>query len=204
MRGGLLRGKPPLLFLRSGILAGQGSFLYAESRNKQNWRDIDMPNTGVRAMRCASCCSTSRTWIVCWARMSAARKRNRSMIASNGHAPKAFRRNAQPHIYVCSKGFRGAAPDKQRAVFRGGGNCPKSKVGTSLPCLQKLSRIRYGYVLFSFPVCLFCSYFSIFLRMSMSCQPEQSSSVRFSQRKPTCAAASETSFLSTPISMPCI
>ena len=117
MRGGLLRGKPPLLFLRSGILAGQGSFLYAESRNKQNWRDIDMPNTGVRAMRCASCCSTSRTWTGCWARMSAARKRSRSMIASNGHAPKAFRRNAQPHIYVCSKGFRGAAPDKQRAVF---------------------------------------------------------------------------------------
>ena len=39
------------------------------------------------------------------------------MIASNGHAPKAFRRNAQPHIYVCSKGFRGAAPDKQRGVF---------------------------------------------------------------------------------------
>ena len=39
------------------------------------------------------------------------------MIASNGHAPKAFRRNAQPHIYVCSKGVRGAAPDKQRAVF---------------------------------------------------------------------------------------
>ena len=42
MRGGLLRGKPPLLFLRFGILAGQGSFLYAESRNKQNWMDIDM------------------------------------------------------------------------------------------------------------------------------------------------------------------
>ena len=42
MRGGLLRGKPPLLFLRSGILARQGSFLYAESRNKQNWMDIDM------------------------------------------------------------------------------------------------------------------------------------------------------------------
>lgn len=38
---------------------------------------------------------------------------------------------------VCSKGFRGAAPDKQRAVFRGGGNCPKSKVGTSLPCLPR-------------------------------------------------------------------
>ncbi len=34
-----------------------------------------MPPTGVRAMRCASCCSTSRTWIVCWVRMSAARKK---------------------------------------------------------------------------------------------------------------------------------
>lgn len=64
-------------------------------------------------------------------------ERNRSMIASNGHAPKAFRRNAQPHIYVCSKGFRGAAPDKREGSFRGGGNCPKSKVGTSLPCLPR-------------------------------------------------------------------
>ena len=76
-----------------------------------------MPNTGVRAMRCASCCSTSRTWIVCWVKTSARRRRKRSMIASNGHAPKAFRKNAQPHIYVCSKGFRGVTPDKQRAVF---------------------------------------------------------------------------------------
>ena len=42
MRSGLLLGKPPLLILRFGILAGQGSFLYAEIRNKQNWRDIDM------------------------------------------------------------------------------------------------------------------------------------------------------------------
>lgn len=49
--------------------------------------------------------------------MSAVRKRNRSMTASNGHAPKAFRRNAQPHIHVRSRGFRGAAPDKQRGVF---------------------------------------------------------------------------------------
>ena len=140
MRGGLLRGKPPLLFLRSGILAGQGSFLYAESRNKQNWRDIDMPNTGVRAMRCASCCSTSRTWTGCWARMSAARKRNRSMIASNGHAPKAFRRNAQPHIYVCSKGFRGAAPDKQRAVFAAAEITRKAKWVPLCPACHVFSR----------------------------------------------------------------
>ena len=140
MRGGLLRGKPPLLFLRSGILAGQGSFLYAESRNKQNWRDIDMPNTGVRAMRCASCCSTSRTWTGCWARMSAARKRNRSMIASNGHAPKAFRRNAQPHIYVCSKGFRGAAPDKQRAVFAAAEIARKAKWVPLCPACHVFSR----------------------------------------------------------------
>ena len=50
MRGGLLRGKPPLLFLRSGILAGQGSFLYAESRNKQNWMDHLYPPADYRLM----------------------------------------------------------------------------------------------------------------------------------------------------------
>ena len=116
MRGGLLRGKPPLLFLRSGILAGQGSFLYAESRNKQNWRDIDMPNTGVRAMRCASCCSTSRTWTGCWARMSAARKRSRSMIASNGHAPKRFG-ETRSHTFMCVQRVSGALPLTSRGQF---------------------------------------------------------------------------------------
>ena len=35
--------------------------------------------------------------------------KNRSMIASNGHAPKAFRRNAQPHLCVF-KGFQGRCP----------------------------------------------------------------------------------------------
>lgn len=55
MRGGLLRGKPPLLFLRSGILAGQGSFLYAESRNKQNWRDIDIGNFSLNTSPDALC-----------------------------------------------------------------------------------------------------------------------------------------------------
>lgn len=95
-----------------------------------------MPNTGVRAMRCASCCSTSRTWTGCWARMSAARKRSRSMIASNGHAPKRFG-ETRSHTFMCVQRFQGRCPDKQRAVFRGGGNCPKSKVGTSLPCLPR-------------------------------------------------------------------
>ena len=41
--------------------------LLAEKRRR-------MPNTAPPVTRCASCCSTSRTWIVCWARMSAARK----------------------------------------------------------------------------------------------------------------------------------
>ena len=49
-----------------------------------------MPNTGVCATRCASCCSTSRTWIVCWAKTSARRRRKRSMTGNNGHAPKRF------------------------------------------------------------------------------------------------------------------
>ena len=132
MRGGLLRGKPPLLFLRSGILAGQGSFLYAESRNKQNWRDIDMPNTGVRAMRCASCCSTSRTWIVCWAKTSARRRRKRSMTGNNGHASKRFCETLRS-AYCAFKG--GVAPDKQRGVFAAAKIPRKCKRGTSLPCL---------------------------------------------------------------------
>ena len=96
-----------------------------------------MPNTCVRAMRCASCCSTSRTWTGCWARMSAARKRNRSMIASNGHAPKAFRRNAQPRILRVQRGLRGAAPDKQRGVFAAAKIPRKCKRGPSLPCLPR-------------------------------------------------------------------
>ena len=57
--------------------------LLAEKRRR-------MPNTGARAMRCASCCSTSRTWIVCWAKTSARRRRKRSMTGNNGHAPKRF------------------------------------------------------------------------------------------------------------------
>ena len=42
--------------------------LLAEKRRR-------MPNTGVRATRCASCCSTSRTWIVCWAKTSASEEK---------------------------------------------------------------------------------------------------------------------------------
>ena len=136
MRGGLLRGKPPLLFCGPASLQGKAaSCMLKVETNKTG----GMPNTGVRAMRCASCCSTSRTWTGCWARMSAARKRSRSMIASNGHAPKR-RRNAQPHIYVCSKGFRGAAPDKQRAVFRGGGTARKAKWVPLCPACHVFSR----------------------------------------------------------------
>ena len=76
--------------------------LLAEKRRR-------MPNTGVRAMRCASCCSTSRTWTGCWARMSAARKENRSMTASNGHAPKRFG-ETRSHTLCVFKGFQGRCP----------------------------------------------------------------------------------------------
>ena len=128
MRGGLLRGKPPLLFLRSGILAGQGSFLYAESRNKQNWRDIDMPNTGVRAMRCASCCSTSRTWIVCWAKTSARRRRKRSMTGNNGHAPKRFG-ETRSHTFMCVQRVSGALPLTSRGQFSRRRKLPEKQSG---------------------------------------------------------------------------
>ena len=75
-----------------------------------------MPNTGVRAMRCASCCSTSRTWTGCWARMSAARKRSRSMIASNGHAPKRFG-ETRSHTFMCVQRVPGALPLTSRGQF---------------------------------------------------------------------------------------
>ena len=140
MRGGLLRGKPPLLFLRSGILAGQGSFLYAESRNKQNWRDIDMPNTGVRAMRCASCCSTSRTWTGCWARMSAARKRSRSMIASNGHAPKRFG-ETRSHTFMCVQRVSGALPLTSRGQFSRRRKLPEKQSGYLFALLATFSPV---------------------------------------------------------------
>ena len=42
---------------------------------------------------------------------------NRSMIASNSHAPKRFAETRSRFWKNRSKGFRGAAPDKQRAVF---------------------------------------------------------------------------------------
>ena len=75
-----------------------------------------MPNTGVRAMRCASCCSTSRTWIVCWAKTSARRRRNRSMIASNGHAPKCFA-ETRSHTFMCVQRVSGALPLTSRGQF---------------------------------------------------------------------------------------
>lgn len=145
MRGGLLRGKPPLLFLRSGILAGQGSFLYAESRNKQNWRDIDMRFL-LKNPLCAHPCGAGRRHMVfrvrcrpvqrhplhprrhsrlfravhnfcgCWARMSAARKRSRSMIASNGHAPKRFG-ETRSHTFMCVQRVSGALPLTSRGQF---------------------------------------------------------------------------------------
>ena len=99
-----------------------------------------MPNTGVRATRCASCCSTSRTWIVCWARMSAARKRNRSMTGNNGHAPKRFGETRSRFWKNRSKGFRGAAPDKQRAVFAAAEIARKAKWVPLCPACHVFSR----------------------------------------------------------------
>ena len=113
MRGGLLRGKPPLLFCGPASLQGKAtSCMLKVETNKTG----GMPNTGVRAMRCASCCSTSRTWTGCWARMSAARKRSRSMIASNGHAPKRFG-ETRSHTFMCVQRVSGALPLTSRGQF---------------------------------------------------------------------------------------
>lgn len=107
--------------------------LLAEKRRR-------MPNTAPPVTRCASCCSTSRTWIVCWARMSAARKRNRSMIASNGHAPKAFRRNAQPRI-LRVQGVLGALPLTSRGQFSRRRKLPEKQSGYLFALLATFSPV---------------------------------------------------------------
>ena len=87
-----------------------------------------MPNTGVRAMRCASCCSTSRTWIVCWVKTSAVRKRNRSMTASNGYAPKRFGETRSRTI-LCVQRVSGALPLTSRGEFSQWRKLPKKQSG---------------------------------------------------------------------------
>ena len=76
-----------------------------------------MPNTGVRATRCASCCSTSRTWIVCWAKTSTRRRRKRSMTGNNGHSPRRFAETCSAH-FARSRGLRGAAPTSRGEFSR--------------------------------------------------------------------------------------
>ena len=87
-----------------------------------------MPNTGVRAMRCANCCSTSRTWTRCLARMSAARKRNRSMTASNSHAPKRFGETRSCTI-LCVQRVLGALPLTSRGQFSRRRKLPEKQSG---------------------------------------------------------------------------
>ena len=99
-----------------------------------------MPNTGVRAMRCASCCSTSRTWIVCWARMSAARKRNRSMTASNGHAPKRFA-ETRSHTFMCVQRVSGALPLTSRGQFSRRRKLPEKQSGYLFALLATFSPV---------------------------------------------------------------
>ena len=99
-----------------------------------------MPNTGVRAMRCASCCSTSRTWIVCWARMSAVRKRNRSMTASNGHAPKRFG-ETRSHTFMCVQRVSGALPLTSRGQFSRRRKLPEKQSGYLFALLATFSPV---------------------------------------------------------------
>jgi len=99
-----------------------------------------MPNTGVRATRCASCCSTSRTWIVCWAKTSTRRRRKRSMTGNNGHSPRRFAETCS-RAFCAFKGPWGRCPDKQRGVFAEAKISQKCKREPSLPCLPRLLRL---------------------------------------------------------------
>ena len=99
-----------------------------------------MPNTGVRAMRCASCCSTSRTWIVCWAKTSARRRRKRSMTGNNGHAPKRFA-ETRSRASCAFKGVLGALPLTSRGEFSRRRKFPENaKEGPLCPACHVFSR----------------------------------------------------------------
>ena len=99
-----------------------------------------MPNTGVRAMRCASCCSTSRMWTECWAKMSAARKRNRSMTASNGHAPKRFG-ETRSRTFMCVQRVSGALPLTSRGQFSRRRKLPEKQSGYLFALLATFSPV---------------------------------------------------------------
>lgn len=76
------------------------------------------------------------------------------MIASNGHAPKAFRRNAQPRILRVQRGLRGAAPDKQRAVFAAAEIARKAKWVPLCPACQNCvyEKVYYKLLLLANPL----------------------------------------------------
>ena len=99
-----------------------------------------MPNTGVRATRCASCCSTSRTWIVCWAKTSASRRRKRSMTGNNGHATKRFA-ETRSHTFMCVQRVSGALPLTSSGQFSRRRKLPEKQSGYLFALLATFSPV---------------------------------------------------------------
>ena len=58
------------------------------------------------------------------------------MTGNNGHAPKRFAETRSRFWKNRSKGFRGAAPDKQRAVFAAAETARKAKWVPLCPACQ--------------------------------------------------------------------
>ena len=104
-----------------------------------------MPNTGVRVTRCASCCSTSRTWIVCWVKTSARRRRKRSMTGSNGHAPKRFAETRSRTI-LCVQRVSGALPLTSRGQFSRRRKLPEKQSGYLFALLAKTAFMKKSII----------------------------------------------------------
>ena len=164
-----------------------------------------MPNTSVRAMRCASCCSTSRTWIVCWAKTSARRRRKRSMTGNNGHAPKRFA-ETRGRASCAFKGVLGALPLTSKGQFSRRRKLPEKQSGYLFALLAQVipkSLWQRLVVVSGLPLML------LFLDFSQNVDilpagAEQLRALLTTEAHQGFAPASETSFLSTPISMLCI
>lgn len=99
-----------------------------------------MPNIAPPVTRCASCCSTSRTWTECWTKMSAARKESRSMTAGNGYAPKRFAETRSRTI-LCVQRVSGALPLTSRGQFSRRRKLPEKQSGYLFALLATFSPV---------------------------------------------------------------
>ena len=77
--------------------------------------------------------------------MSAVRKRNRSMTASNGHAPKRFA-ETRSRTFMCVQGVSGALPLTSRGEFSRRRKFPEKQSGYLFALLAKTAFMKKSII----------------------------------------------------------